>query len=269
MTKTLDIPERAELARVPADPVDRVMGMLDTFLGSGRSMAEAKDLFDLLNSVRAEKAKREFTAAMNVCQAEMPTVIRDKQNAQTGKLYAPLETIKTWAKPHFIRHSFTLEFTSERGEPRTITYVEKDGASRTEQVPTTTVHLDVTHTGGHTKRTTIPDCELDDKGPQGGAVKTQIQGRMSTLSYAQGRLICLAFNLTVADEDRDGLLGTTETITDEQAAEIDRLLTETNASRSKFFDWLKIVDVKDIKVRDLPKVMGSFQDKRKQNGGAK
>lgn len=254
MTKTLAKPEPAEVdVMPPADPVDRVMGMLDKFFESGRSMAEAQDLFALLNSVRAEKAKREFVAAMNACQAEMPTVIRDKMNQETGKAYAPLETIKTWAKPHFIKHGFTLEFTSEAG----------DSPDRT------TVHLDVTHTGGHTKRTTIPNCELDDKGPKGGAVKTQIQGRMSMLSYAQGRLICLAFNLTVADEDRDGRLGTTETITDEQAAEVERLLTETNASRSKFFDWLKIVDVKDIKVRDLPKVMGSFQDKKKQNGGAK
>ena len=165
--------------------------MLQALIDQKADPATIEKMMDLYARWQADQAKQAFTVAMNLCQAEMPTIIRDKRNIETGKSYAPLETIKTWSKPHFIKHNFALSFTCEAGDPPA----------------TTTVHLDVTHSGGHTQRTTIPNCELDDKGPKGGAVKTPIQGRMSTLAYAQGRLITLAFNLTVADEDRDGQAG--------------------------------------------------------------
>jgi hypothetical protein len=139
----------------------------------------------------AIEAKKQFAVAMNACQAEMPTIIKDRKNTETGKGYAPLETIKTWSKPHFIRHNFSLKFTSEAGA----------------EAGLTTVHLDVSHVGGHTERSTIPNIALDNLGPKGGFQKTLVQGLMSSLSYAQGRLICLAFNITVADEDRDGQAG--------------------------------------------------------------
>lgn len=178
--------ETPELIEAPRD-----LDLIRTYVESGRPIAEAKELFDFVKQVRAEDAKKAFTRAMVACQAEMPTIIRDKTNNQTNKAYAPLETIKTWAKPHFIRHNFALSFTTEAGQEPGLT----------------TVHLDVTHVDGHTQRSTIPNMALDNEGPKGGAVKTLVQGMMSTLSYAQGRLIVLAFNLTVADEDRDGQAG--------------------------------------------------------------
>lgn len=162
--------------------------LLQSMIDRGADPSALRQMMDLAERFEANQAKKAYAEAMNQCQAKMPTVIRDKMNNQTQKMYAPVETVKTYAKPVYTEAGFALEFTAEAGTGPGLT----------------TVHLDVTHVQGHTKRTTLPNVPLDDKGPKGGDVKTQIQGLMSSMSYAQGRLICLAFNLTVADEDRDG-----------------------------------------------------------------
>ena len=164
------------------------MSMIALALEKGADVATLEKFMDLQERWNSQEAEKAFAVAMNKCQADMPTVIRDKKNGQTGKLYAPVETIKTTVKKTYSDNGFSLSFTSEPGTAPGLT----------------TVHLDVIHVGGHTKRTTLPNVPLDDKGPKGNDVKTQVQGLMSSMSYAQGRLICLAFNITVADEDRDG-----------------------------------------------------------------
>lgn len=171
-----------------AESTNGVLDIIRTAVENKFDAQQLKVLFDLQCAHHANQAREAYFTSMNPCQADMLTVIRDKQNTQTQKMYAPLETIKTYAKPVYTKHGFSLAFTAEAGTTPGLT----------------TVHLDVTHIRGHTQRTTLPNVPLDDKGPKGGDVKTQIQGLMSSMSYAQGRLICLAFNLTVADEDRDG-----------------------------------------------------------------
>lgn len=245
-------------AEVPASLVPRTPDfMLDRLIEQKADPETIGKMMDLYDRWRADTAKREFTVAMNLCQAEMPTIVRDKENAQTRKKYAPLETIKTWSKPHFIKHGFALSFTCTAGDPS----------------ETTNVHLDTTHVGGHTMRTTIPNCELDDKGPQGGPVKTQIQGRMSTLAYAQGRLICLAFNLTVADEDRDGQAST---ITPEQIGIINGVIEECEqadrwapGSMARILSCYKVASLDDLPANRFLDLMADMDRQRTGKVGVK
>lgn len=173
-------------AEVPADPTPRQLCALALKQGAGIDVIERFSA--LAERWEATEAKKTFAAAMNRCQANMPTVVRMKKNTQTNRMYAPVDDIQVTAEPIYSVEGFTLSFTCEAGNAPELT----------------TVHLDVAHPCGHVQRSTLPNCPLDDKGPKGGDVKTKIQGLKSSLSYAKGILICMAFNITVADEDKDG-----------------------------------------------------------------
>lgn len=221
---------------------------------------QLKVLFDLQCRHHAIEAERAFNAAMNACQTEMPTIIKDKENTSISKMYAPLETIKTWTKPVYARHGFALSFSSEPGR----------------EVSLTTLHLDVAHVGGHSRRHTLADVPLDDKGPKGNDQKTKIQGLMSAMSYAQGRLICLAFNLTVADEDRDGqvsqaCVGQEQIrLLNDRLAELREMTPSREVNMAKFLAWLTprgqegpIETLAQVRMSDFTKALAELDRMRR------
>jgi hypothetical protein len=195
-------------------------------------------LTDLMERWMKMLAERKFNAAMNACQAEMPTVVRDLKNTETGKGYAPVETVQTYCKPVYIRHGFALSFGTDVGSAEGLTHV----------------WMDCRHVDGHVSRTWIHNLGLDNKGPKGGATKTEVQGMMSTLSYAQGRLIRLCFNVTVADEDRDGQM---ETISDGQVEEIQGWFTKCAdagkpVSEARMLHWLRVDAWEKLPTKKFP-----------------
>lgn len=205
-----------------ADP----MMMLQSLIERGADPDALKKMMDLADRWKAQKAAIEYAEAMNACQREMPTVVRDKKNDETGKGYAPVETVQTHVKPIYIKHGFSLSFGTEVGSAEGLTHC----------------YVDVRHVGGHVERIFLHNVALDNKGPKGGATKTEVQGLMSSLSYAQGRLIRLAFNITVADQDRDGQR---ELVTPEQIAVINGLFDQCEKAGGPvdlklFLAWLKI-----------------------------
>ena len=212
---------------VAADP----LSMLNSMIEKGANPDALSKMVDLAERWQKAKAETEFNLAMNACQKIMPTVIKDKENPEIHKSYAPIETVQTYAKPVYIKHGFSLSFGTEIGSEAGLTHV----------------YLDVQHVGGHTKRFYIHNVPLDDKGPKGGAVKTQVQGLMSSLSYAQARLIRLAFNLTVADEDRDGRVGR---VTDDQIERINTLIEQYETASGEQFKYQAFLHWLNVKTLD-------------------
>lgn len=207
------------------------MALLQTMIDKGVDTGALEKMMDLSERWQKNQAEAAFNQAMNECQKEMPTVVKDKVNNQISRKYAPVETVQTYAKPVYIKHGFSLSFGTEQGSGPGLT----------------TCYVDVQHVGGHTKRITLANVPLDDKGPKGGDVKTQIQGLMSSMSYAQGRLIRLAFNITVADEDRDGQIGR---MTDEQIGKLNEQIEAIRDSGKefpfdKFLRWLGVESLEE------------------------
>lgn len=239
-------------------PLD-VTGQLLDLAKQGVEPDKLQAMGDFLE--RMVKLRREelFTQAMNSCQADMPTVVRDKRNSETGKLYAPVETVQAYAKPVYIRHGFSLSFGTEVGSSEGLTHC----------------YVDVAHTSGHVKRFYLHNVALDNKGMKGGATKTDVQGLMSSLSYAQGRLIRLAFNVTVADEDRDGQL---ETMSPDQAGVFNAALSDLEAcfvraekpesEWGKYVSWLKkwqsVENWGEMTTRKMTLVLDEIRRKRKE-----
>lgn len=208
------------------------MDMLAMMVEKDADPEKLGKMMDLAERWAAGEAAKKFNADMNNCQKEMPTVLKDKKNSEINKMYAPVETIQTYAKPVYIKHGFSLTFGTEIGSEPGLTHF----------------YVDVLHVGGHTKRFYLHNVPLDTKGPKGGATKNDIQGLISSTSYAQGRLIRMAFNITVADEDRDGQIGR---VTESQIEAINEAIDKCDAAgkpvdMAKFKAWLKVDDMADM-----------------------
>src|SRR5690606_14215783 len=79
---------------------------------------------------------------------------------------------------------------------------------------------DVRHIGGACHRYHL-DLPTDGIGPKGNPIggMNVVQGSISTTSYAQRRLLCMIFNITIADNDDDGQ-GAVK-VTEEQAIQLE------------------------------------------------
>ena len=134
-----------------------------------------------------QQAQREFNAAMAAAQTEMLPIIRDAQNPHTKSRYAKLETIDREMRPIYTRHGFAVRFGSAPS-PR-------EGWMR--------IVCTVSHTGGYSEVNYL-DAPPDDVGARGGSSKTGVQGVGSAVTYLRRYLLCMVFNIVLADQDDDG-----------------------------------------------------------------
>lgn len=169
--------------RQPTTPFD----LIQMALQQDVDVAKLESLMEMQKSWLADEAFRAYAAAMNLCQREMPVVVRDKENKHTKTMYAQLETIAAAIRPIYTKHGFSLEF-SEAECPM-------EGHRR--------IVCNIQHEAGHQKQFHL-DSMLDDAGTKGATTKTPIQALGSTVSYLRRYLTLMIFNIAVADEDKDG-----------------------------------------------------------------
>jgi hypothetical protein len=179
-------------------------------------------LMDLQERWEKNRAQEAYSTALNACQREMPIVVRDKLNNHTKAMYARLEAVNNVIKPIYTAHGFGISF-SEAPAP-------SEGMCR--------ITADVLHVGGH-QRTYWCDVPLDGTGIKGNSNMTPTQGKGSTFSYGKRYLVCMIFNVTIADEDQDG----NTYIDGNQIAEINELMLECEQTGNavnlkKFLEWL-------------------------------
>jgi len=163
--------------------------LLQAAVDKGMSPDQLRSLVDLHEQWRAARAREAFAAALNACQAELPTIVRDAENTQTRSRYVRLETITHRAKPIYTSHGFALSFSEDDST--------KEGFKR--------IVCDIIHREGHSERRWV-DLPVDGIGPKGNAIggMNAVQGCISTGSYGQRVLTCRIFNITIADTDLDG-----------------------------------------------------------------
>lgn len=191
-----------------------------------------RELYQIAREIRRDQAEIAFNSAMTTCQAEMPVVIGRTKNSQTGSFYAALEELDRVAKPIYTRHGFALSFgTADCPIPGWYRETCK-----------------VTHRDGHSENR-FADLPPDLVGIKGNPNKTGVQGFGSTMSYGQRYLTKLIFNIVIAGEDKDGNKQTgAETISKEQIANIEAMLTELGKDKAKFLKWAKVDSLDQIVV---------------------
>ncbi len=216
-------------------------------IGSILSVAQEKGItgddlnryLDFAERVESNRAKKEYAAAMHEAQAAMPVVVKDQVNNHTNSRYASMEKVQKSIKKVYLDHGFSVSF-SEKEHPR-------DGWVR--------VVATVMHTGGHTERY-HKDGPVDDKGPKGNAVKTELHGAVSAGTLLSRHLLCGIFGVTVANTDDDGNMGESKSIDEKQVVVIDGILSafdDSAGERARLLGWaLPNVAPDDRRLEDIP-----------------
>lgn len=173
-----------------------------------------KELVPLYERMEAKKAEREFNAAFTALQQELPAVKALKPVAdRSGNVkfrVATYDQIMTMLQPLLQRFGFSVRFSSRADEKRV------------------TMICTVMHAAGHSVNNEF-SCRIGSGPP--GATESQADG--SAASYAQRNALCDAFNIIIRQDDSDPR-DVGETITPEQAFELERRVAESNSKRDVF-----------------------------------
>jgi hypothetical protein len=144
-------------------------------------------LLEMQRSVMHEQAKRAFNSAMAEAQSEMEPVLRDATNSHIGNKYAKLETIDAQMRPVYTHHGFSVRYGSAPPP--------HEGWIR--------ITCTVAHRDGYYEEHYL-DSQLDVSGSGGRTNKTPVQGVGSSVTYLRRYLLCMVFNIVLANEDDDG-----------------------------------------------------------------
>jgi hypothetical protein len=147
-------------------------------------------LLDMQRQVAQDRSKRMFNSAMADAQAEMLPVVRDAMNTHTKSKYARLETIDGQMRPIYTAHGFSVRYGSQP--------CPREGWMR--------ITITISHSGGHWEENYL-DAPPDDVGARGNVNKTPIMSVGSSVTYLRRYLLCMSFNIVLADDlapDDDG-----------------------------------------------------------------
>ncbi len=187
-------------------------------------------LWDMHKQLVDSQNEAAFNNAMTEAQSEMRRVAADARNPQTHSEYASYAAIDKALRPIYTKHRFALSFDTGEGAPDE--YVR--------------VVCNVSHGGGHSKSYHI-DMPADGKGAKGGDVMTKTHAVGAGMSYGMRYLLKMIFNVAIGDDDNDGNEDI-EFITEDQAANIDVLIEEVGAEKSRFLNWCKSPSIDEIAV---------------------
>jgi hypothetical protein len=113
------------------------------------------------------------------------------------------------------------------------------------------------HVGGHNRSSsvTMPHESKAGSSPQ--------QKYASTITYLQRYSLIAALGLTMCDEDTDGEHGGPEdTITEEQAAKLLALITETKSDWDKFLKYANAAALSEIKESRYVGLLAALEGKK-------
>lgn len=232
METAVSVPER------PAP--DNLLSVIANAVADPRMDPEKMSkLLDVHERILADQRRVAFMGAMARVAAKLPEI--GKLGTSHHGQYARLIDIDRAIRPILSAEGLSQSFDSE-------------------EMPGDKVRVTcrLSHEQGHaeTKQVTLP---IDKSGSKNGA-----QAIISTVSYGRRALTKMFFNLMESDgiEDDDGN-GGSATISDDQAKDIEALITEVKADRARFLAYMGTTNVEAILSRDFTKAVTALESKRR------
>jgi hypothetical protein len=214
-------------------------------------VAKLDALLRMQREIKADDAKAQFNRDFIALALELPRITKDgdleypidKRNPEGPKrkisTYAKWERIDAEIRPILHSHGFALGFTTEKREGGGLVVIAI-----------------LRHRDGHQTETPFP-VPLDTSGG-----KNDLQGYGSSLSYGKRYAATAALNIITVGEDDDGVRGGTRYLTTGQAAEIKKLLQETNSDVARFLQHYGVPDVESFEERDFVRVKNALLQKK-------
>jgi hypothetical protein len=241
--------DAAPLAKSNDGEVSAVFSLLDRAMQDPTISAERLDgFFTLYQRVQADKARKDFTAALVAAQRQMEPVRKNAKNPQTHSMYATFEALDEAARPIYSAHGFAPTYRTEASDkPDHIRVV-----------------LSLMHEGGHERDYPI-DMPTDGKGPKGNDVMTRTHATGSAFSYGKRYVFGGAFNIITTEKDDDGNRagGASLPITEAQVNELIKLADDVGADKARFCKHYNITSFADILQSQFQKAKSALEAKRK------
>jgi hypothetical protein len=219
-------PRSTSLTPLPENYVAAVtpMEMLDRALASGRDLETIEKLMGLQERWEANQARKAFNEAFAKFKAEAVVVERNRlvtDGPLKNKRYAELVAFVDAATPALSKHGLSASWN--------ITRDEKDWIE---------VTCTIEHVLGGKKQVALGGA------PDTGGAKNQLQARISTVTYLERVTFKAACGLAEQGDDDDGRGGKAADnggpITDEQRADLEKLLDECDADKVIFCEKWKV-----------------------------
>jgi len=202
-------------------------------------------LLQMKERIDARETEAAFNAALCAAQSETGRISADAVNPQTRSNYASYAKLDKVLRPIYTKHGLALSF-------------DEADSPKPEHVR---VLCHVTHKGGHHK-TYQKDMPADGKGAKGGDVMTKTHAAGAAMSYGMRYLLKGIFNVAVGEEDNDGNGHSGPTVSMDQAANIEALLTEVGGDKRRFLAYLKVESISDIPAANYATVIKEIEAKR-------
>lgn len=215
-------------------------------------VSKMQALLEMQERIMNKQAEMAFNQAMARLMPKLPTVAKngrieftDKKGEDRSTPFAKYEDIDAAIRPLMIEDGFSLSFNTEWGQEGTV------------------ISGTLSHSEGHS-RTASMRLPLDTSGS-----KNNLQAMGSTISYGKRYLVGMLLNIVTKGEDNDGK--NFGAVSNEQAVEIDLLITSTGADKAKFLLFMGVCDVREIAAKDYKKAMNALKAKETANksGGKK
>lgn len=221
------------------------MEILLQAISSGADLERLRTLMDLQERWEANNARKAFVAAMAAFKAEPINIFKSKQvNIPGGARFAhaTLADVVDGACAAMGKHGLSHKWeTSQASNSITVTCV-------------------ITHELGHSERTTLTAP------PDNSGKKNAIQEIASTVTYLERYTLVAACGLAAKDIDDDGNKSVpAATLSQEQIANIEALLTEVKADTNKFLRWCRVDSVDQILAKNYSAVVREIERKRAQS----
>lgn len=237
------IPNKADVLPVEVQP-DNLISVIERLSIDPRvDIDKLERIIALKERLIADQRKTAFMAAMARLQAKLPQM--GKYGQAKNSKFSKLEDIDRVIRPLLAEEGFSFSFNEEAATDKTMTFIAL-----------------LSHCEGHaeSKRLTVP-IDVASKNSQGVPIRPAIQDSGSTVSYARRYLLKMHLNIVETNEDTDG--EKRETITEEQALDLQAKIDEVKMDLGKFLVYMHAGELKDILVCDLKTAYNAIDVKRR------
>lgn len=234
-------------AVAPSGADGEIMALLTRAVDQGASVEALERLVALKERVDDRNARAAFFEALSAVQETMPEVpkrrtakIATRGGGSYAYSYAALEDITRTIRPVLRKYGLSYSWDVAQGEGALI------------------VTCILRHIDGHEERASFP-VPVDSK-----AAMSDAQKNGAALTYGRRQSLVAVLGLTTADDDVDGAeVGrSVDTITADQAADLDALIDEAGADRSKFLRWAGVERLADLPADRYRKAVDMLERKR-------
>lgn len=239
--------KRTEVATQPATEADAFLSMIER---AARDPAvdinKMERLFEMADRVRRRESEVAFNSAMSSAQEALVPIIKNRPNSQTKSKYADITALAEQAMPTIYSHGFGLtfsEFQSDKPDHVGIACI-------------------IRHRAGHSERHEF-HIPTDGAGLKGNANKTATHAYGSTTTYGRRYATCCVFNIATKDDDGNAAsVKVDDLITDEQVAELQKLIVETKTPLASYLELGGIESLTEITKANFPSALRVLKQRK-------